>query len=68
MNAKDVIEALKGHEDLPVFICADHGQQPYKVYSVTVANIIQEGREYTCIHDDDLENYPEAFKAIVIDG
>lgn len=68
MNAKDVIEALKGHEDLPVFVYTDHGQQPYRVCSVAVSNIIPDGREYACINDEDLEDYPEAFRAIVIDG
>ena len=60
-------EHLKEYGDTEVFIYADHGQTVAGVYQASKTNIITcPCNELDWIDDEDLVDYPEAKKALLI--
>lgn len=70
MKVKDLIESLKElPPDMDVVVEADHGQTPMKATFVGVSHV-KDSEEYMMegIHEDDLNEYPDAVQVVVIQG
>lgn len=71
LNISQVVDKLQKikneHGELPVFVCADHGQINFTAYSVDVCYIDDDNES---IHPDDLDDYDldDLTKVAVIDG
>lgn len=70
MTVAELIEELKDlPQDLEIVVEADHGQTPMKATWVGVSHV-EDKEEYmmTGLHEEDLEEYPEADKIVIIQG